>query len=262
MALNKKVIDLTEEIPVQLDPQDKLATPRDVVIAMVLDSSGSMEPLREQVIESFNSFMREQREIPADTITTLCIFDTVITFPFRNISAEDIPDLTLSSYRPSGGTALYDAIMQTKISVDDYLAQHPGYDVLFTIVTDGEENASHIYNRQDVFDMIREQTEQGWIFTYLSADADAFGAAASIGIRAANTVQWAATAGGYGASSLTANLATTNYRTSASAYYNIAEAASTVIATNSLDPSVLKFVVDDEPKNTGKPTGKVRKIPG
>ena len=257
MALDKKEIIINnEEIP-EIPIDSEVEHPRDVYIAMVLDSSGSMYGLVDQVIESVNSFLQSQSEIPARTIATLCDFNSSYSFPFLNVEVQDVDRLTRESYRPGGSTALYDAIMATQQEVDKYLEGQPGLDVIFVIVTDGQENSSINNARNNVFDMIREKTDNdNWVFTYLSADADAFAAAGNIGISSINTVQWAATNQGFEAGTLTSNLATTSYRYSRGMSYNLSDAANQVISSSNLDPGALKTAeesgyVKDEDEDGG-----------
>ena len=259
MGLEKKEIVINDDFP-EPNIEGALESPRDIYIAMVLDSSGSMMELTNQVIESVNSFIANQAAVPAETIVTLCDFNSVVNFPFQNVNIKDIDTLTRENYRPSGSTALYDAIMQTKDVVENYLNSSPGLDVIFVIITDGEENASHMNNRQNVFDMIREKTEQGWVFTYLSADADAFQTAASLGVASANTVQWALTTTAFNAGTDASNLATTSWRYSNSdaSSYSLSSAAVTVMASSNLDPGALK-VSPDNTTATVKPPKKKSK---
>jgi len=53
---------------------------------------------------------------------------------------------------------------------------------LCVILTDGEENASQEYSRQQVFDLIRQYEQQGWAFLYLGADHDVWAAGGDLGI--------------------------------------------------------------------------------
>jgi hypothetical protein len=65
--------------------------------------------------------------------------------------------------------------------------------VLFVIITDGEENASHRSTRQDVFDRItRQRQTYSWQFLYLGANQDAIGEAASFGIGAGQAINYVA----------------------------------------------------------------------
>lgn len=53
---------------------------------------------------------------------------------------------------------------------------------MFVIITDGMENASHIYTSNEVKTMISRHKEQGWEFLFIGANIDAVETASSYGI--------------------------------------------------------------------------------
>jgi hypothetical protein len=89
---------------------------------------------------------------------------------------------------PRGGTALFDAIGKT---IEDLNTDR---DVVFVIITDGEENSSKTYKREAIMKMIETQTESGWKFLFLAANQDAIKAGGSIGIRGANSINYSSNA--------------------------------------------------------------------
>jgi hypothetical protein len=62
------------------------------------------------------------------------------------------------------------------------LANGADYNVLVTILTDGEENASKEYSGMAIKNLIDELTLNRWTFTYIGADHDVEKFAASISI--------------------------------------------------------------------------------
>ena len=54
-------------------------------------------------------------------------------------------------------TALYDAIGHTMRLTDDFVALHKPDQVLFVIMTDGEENSSREFTRERIFQMIQDR---------------------------------------------------------------------------------------------------------
>jgi hypothetical protein len=99
------------------------------------------------------------------------------------------PRLTADTYVPRGTTALLDAIGRTIDELGARLAAMPAADrpgkVIFVIITDGLENASREYTREQVFQRIRHQSDvYGWEFVYLGAKQDAIAAGAQVGIDA------------------------------------------------------------------------------
>ena len=56
--------------------------------------------------------------------------------------------------------------------------------VMFIITTDGYENASHKYNKEQIKEMIQGHKE--WEFMYIGADIDSYSEGQSIGISSSN----------------------------------------------------------------------------
>ena len=88
---------------------------------------------------------------------------------------------------PRGSTALLDAVGQAINETGARLAavdesQRPGL-VVFVIVTDGQENSSREFTREQIRTMVEhQQSAYKWQFTFLSANQDAFAAGGSMGI--------------------------------------------------------------------------------
>jgi hypothetical protein len=135
-------------------------------ILVVLDSSGSMEPRLADAIGSFNTFLREQQSacLPNEEMT-LTVFPNGGTA--RSPIAKVRP-LTPESYRPSGGTPLYDAIL------DGIGACRAERDCIVAIITDGEENASVKATGEQVKAAIAERIAAGWEVHYLGVGLDEF----------------------------------------------------------------------------------------
>jgi hypothetical protein len=74
-------------------------------------------------------------------------------------------------------TALLDAIGKTVNELET------DRDVVFVIITDGDENASREYQRDAIMNMIKTlETEKGWYFLFLGANQDAIAAGGGMGI--------------------------------------------------------------------------------
>jgi Mg-chelatase subunit ChlD len=147
---------------------------------MILDRSGSMESIREDVVGGFNAFLREQKALPGLATLSLVQFDTQdpyeVLHSFKLIAA--VPDLTHDTYVPRGGTPLLDAMGRGINDLEQSLAQMKEADrpskVVVVFVTDGQENSSREFRRDQVMSMITEKQElHNWQFVYLSADINA-----------------------------------------------------------------------------------------
>lgn len=147
-----------------------------VKIVFVVDESGSMTRTADEVISGFNKFIEEQKSIKeGDMNVSLYKFESKVTKVFSNKNIMDVEELTNKSYRPSGLTALNDAI---GIAIDESgkeLADMQEEDrpskVIFVVMTDGAENASHEYESSKIREMIKHQEEKySWSFIYLGSD--------------------------------------------------------------------------------------------
>jgi hypothetical protein len=169
-------------------------------IAIILDRTGSMESIRDDTIGGFNTFLSQQKAGPGSATLTLVQFDTQdpyeVIHHMRPIG--QIPNLTRETYVPRAATPLLDALGRGVNDIEKSIAEMPEEErpekVLVAIITDGKENSSREFKREQVARMIQEKTEKnGWMFTYLSADFDAFDEAQSLGIHQAGVLTYAKT---------------------------------------------------------------------
>ena len=68
--------------------------------------------------------------------------------------------------------------------------------VIVCILTDGQENSSSEFTRDQIKTMIEHAEKHGWSFVFLAANQDAFATGAQIGIAAAHTASFDATGKG------------------------------------------------------------------
>lgn len=205
-----------------------------ILIGFCLDESGSMQGIRQQTIDGFNEYINDLRKQEGETRISLTMFsdisgslsgerDAATYRPY--VFAADLrvlAPLTLDAYRPRGNTPLYDAIGHTVTSLASWLGAQPNkWTVLFVIQTDGKENASKEYTREQVFSLIREKEASGWKFIYLGADQDNYEAeriSQGMGMSAGQTVSYAKSGTGsmYATvSAVTSSLRTDNAKSSA-----------------------------------------------
>jgi hypothetical protein len=169
------------------------------LIAILLDRSGSMASIKADTIGGFNNFLRGQQAVAGECRLSLTQFDTGgIDIVHENARLEDVPELTDESYVPRGGTPLLDALAKTINSTGRALKAIPESDrpdkVVFVVITDGEENASHEYRKSHIRDMIEHQESvYRWNFVFLGANQDAFAEAGAVGIGTMKAAAFAAT---------------------------------------------------------------------
>lgn len=162
---------------------------RNMHITVVLDRSGSMHGIKDDVIGGFNSFLAAQQREGPDATLTLVQFDTEnpyeVVHRFRPIHA--VPPLTAADFIPRGGTPLLDAMGRTLRNLSDWLTgtapgKRPGK-IVVVFITDGQENSSREFRLTQIKTMIRKQQKAGWQIVFLSSDLDAVKDALSSGFR-------------------------------------------------------------------------------
>jgi uncharacterized protein YegL len=166
---------------------------------MILDKSGSMEVVRDAVIEGYNDYLADLREDTADTYFSLTMFDTRFHHVLTAEPLAQVPALNALSYAPGGMTALYDAIGHTVVETDRRLAEEGRADmkVLVVVMTDGLENSSTDHTAASIGELVRSYELRGnWTFVYLGAGhdtiRDAQRTAAAMGYKAANAMRYEA----------------------------------------------------------------------
>lgn len=157
------------------------AQPAPLYVTLILDESGSMQSCKGAALAGFNQYLTALRREPAETRFTLTLFNAARTeVRYQGVPVSAVPELDGDTYRPNGGTPLYDAIGRTlSLAREEAPAEARKLGV---ILTDGEENASRDYTRQQVFNLIKECEGQGWSFLYLGADHDVWAAGGDLGI--------------------------------------------------------------------------------
>jgi Mg-chelatase subunit ChlD len=168
-------------------------------ISVVLDRSGSMASIADDIVGGFNEYLTEQRQVEGKVRVTLAQFDSQDPFEvlINGVDLREVTDLDRSSYRPRGSTPLFDAIgrMIAKIDADSAARSEvgaPEEDQVVLIVTDGYENASREYGRQMIFDLIETRRSRGWVFVFLGANQDAYAEGRTMAFSQTNSADWAA----------------------------------------------------------------------
>jgi hypothetical protein len=188
-----------------------------VEIITILDRSGSMAGLRNDVIGGYNGFMAEQKTVDGRARATLVQFCSAVETLYQGVDIQHVGVLTLENYVPLGSTALYDAIGMALNEQRQRIAKQAWADkVLVNIITDGEDNASREFTQAKATRLITEcQQNAGWTFLFQAANIDAFQTATSFGISAASTRAFAPSAAGVAEAYGSMSFAATTLRTSA-----------------------------------------------
>lgn len=160
-------------------------------IAFLLDRSGSMQSIKEDVEGGFNTFIDTQKEAKGTCLVTLAQFNTHYDTVYTNKPVKDVENLDL---KPSGMTALHDSMGKLITDTATYLDSLPEKKrpaaVICAIMTDGMENSSREWDSASVKKLVEEKTEAGWQFLYMGADQDAIEVGTSVGILADNSLTY------------------------------------------------------------------------
>ncbi len=153
-------------------------------ITVLLDRSGSMHAVQEETVEGFAAFVGKQRKVDGSCRLTLHQFDTVYQTVYCNRPIHRVPQLRLF---PRGGTALLDAmgkcIRDNAARIERLPVTSRPFRTIMVIITDGLENSSREFSREQVSSLVRHHTEQqDWQFVYLGANQDAIYEAGRMGI--------------------------------------------------------------------------------
>lgn len=150
-------------------------------IIFLLDRSGSMGGLENDIIGGYNSFIESQKKKGVKANLTTVLFDNYYEVIHDQIDINMVKHLTNREYYVRGTTALLDAIGITIKNMSNKVKNNKA---IFVITTDGLENASREYNREMINKMIKEKNK--WEIIYLGANIDAYQEGMSIGIKKRN----------------------------------------------------------------------------
>jgi uncharacterized protein YegL len=227
-------------------------------VICILDTSGSMTNIMQDSIGGFNEFLKQQKQLPDKATITVALFDDKYELLYDNVDIKDAEKLTSNIWFPRGCTALYDAIGKTinnEKANFARLGKEAPKKVLVVIVTDGQENASHEYKRDDIQKLIKKCENDDWNFIFLACGQDAFAVGTSFGISAGNTYTYTATSAGVAGMSMTMNNASTLYRTMSSSSGDFKTASKSLINDPNANPDDKKEPEDNGSITTNNTTG-------
>ena len=157
-------------------------------VVFLLDMSGSMQGMEEDTIGGYNGYLDNMKD--SDAKVTTVLFNGSHEMITNGKCIKNVKKLSRKQYIPGGSTALLDAIGDTIKYMDEKCSNK----VLFIITTDGEENSSRRYTKEDIKRLIN--IHDNWEFIYLGADIDSYSEASSIGIKSDRTSNYKKTSKG------------------------------------------------------------------
>ena len=145
---------------------------------IILDESGSMSSIKPQIISGFNELVQSIKGIEGqfpeqEHFISLVSFNDIENKILHFVDpVEKLDTINDSNYTPSSMTPLYDAMGFSISKLQHYLEGKDNYNVLVTVLTDGEENASKEYTGSAIKKLVDDLKQQNWTFTYIGADHD------------------------------------------------------------------------------------------
>lgn len=127
---------------------DDLNTDDVTLLVVVMDASGSMSGVRDDVIDAFNQMTRALADSKArdSILMSAWVFDNQPQLLFGYTPIDNVKDLTHNDYKPDGATALYDAVLDGFTGIVAY-----GQDLrnngirtrsIVVVISDGADNVS------------------------------------------------------------------------------------------------------------------------
>jgi uncharacterized protein YegL len=204
-----------------------MTNPNYTHLALVVDRSGSMAGLKNDMEGGIKTLLADQGKQPGELHVDVTTFDTMIEHPYTDARWDDVKGELIV---PRGGTALNDAIGLTIAALGEQFSAQPEDErpglVIFVIVTDGYENSSQEYTTDAIKALVTKQREQyGWQFVYLAANVDAFATGSAYGFDRGQTISMAGTGAGFAGGYAVASASMTRSRLGDVADFTEAERA-------------------------------------
>jgi uncharacterized protein YegL len=167
-------------------------TKQKTIYHFILDQSGSMSDCIDATLsglqEQRDNIIRIAKEFPEQEIRVgLTVFNQDVQIIYQNMPTENFPSIQQIEYRPSGSTALLDAIGLSITQVENQISRD-GDTAIIVILTDGYENASRFYSLLQIKNLIKSKEDSGkFTFSFLGATLDAVDIAEQMNIRRDNS---------------------------------------------------------------------------
>jgi uncharacterized protein YegL len=164
---------------------------------IILDESGSMGSIKRQTILGFNDLSTKikgtQKMFPNQYhyISFVTFNDSGIKFRLFNQPVGELNKIDDRTFHPDGLTPLYDAICKGVLKLKHELYHDTDYNILVTIITDGEENSSSEFSQKETKLLIENLSENpNWAFGLIGANIDVEAVANSLSIPIKRTISF------------------------------------------------------------------------
>ena len=181
--------------------------PKQCHAGFAVDGSGSMSPIRKEVVDAYNEQLRvlekESEDIP--TNITIVKFASVVEKPIIfETPVKEVKPITEEDYRPDGMTAMLDGVGYL---IDEFKklpdADDPDTVFIINVISDGAENNSKNEDYASISEKIQACKATGrWTFSYMGCNQDLSILSARMGLSKGDTRMFVASAAGVATSSL------------------------------------------------------------
>ncbi len=182
---------------------------------IILDESGSMESIKTSIIQGFNELVQTiqgiEKQFPEQEHYISFVSFNGLGQKFLHFidPASKLKQIDDKNYKPEANTPLFDAMGFSINKLKQFLQGQTDYNVLVTILTDGEENASKEFSGKDIKELVEELKQNRWTFTYIGTDHDVEKIAVSLSIN--NTMSFSKSKAGIKNMFMTVNHARAKY---------------------------------------------------
>ncbi len=155
---------------------------------IILDESGSMSSIKNTIIQGFNELVQTikgiEKQFPEqEHFVSFVSFNSLGQKLLHFIDpASKLEQIDDKSYNPDAMTPLFDAMGFSINKLKQSLQGQTDYNVLVTVLTDGEENDSKEFSGNDIKKLVEELKQNRWTFTYIGTDHDVEKIAISLSI--------------------------------------------------------------------------------
>lgn len=170
-------------------------------VLMVIDMSGSMARLADDVRGGYNSYIENLKADEFDYRVTVTNFDTEFIPICRNVPLDRVPLFDRDNYMPRGSTALLAAVGKTITEFETEVKPGDDDKIVLVVNTDGQENMSQIiddgkWTSDLVGEMLKGREALGWTIIYMGAGQEAWSQGLKLGLSSRSVYETHATRGG------------------------------------------------------------------
>lgn len=169
-------------------------------VSLVLDRSGSMSNIKNDVVDSFNAVVQRIRDRAEDQDTRVSFYTFAdnVREEFFDRAPTSLPRLTGSDYRPNGQTSLLDAIGDAITALSAQRdAKNSNVSFLVIVLTDGYENNSDRFSQERLRALIADkQNTDRWTFVFQVPPGSTSRFVEAYGVPRGNVREWEATSSG------------------------------------------------------------------